>query len=78
MRDELLIAYETDDPVENVLFQKERLVRVNAAKTAFRGVVFERCTFEAVSYTHLVKKVCHENRRRTVRSAYDGNRGRIL
>ncbi len=51
MRDELLIAYETDDPVENVLFQKERLVRVNAAKTAFRGVVFERCTFEDCDFS---------------------------
>lgn len=51
MRDELLIAYETDDPVENVLFQKERLVRVNAAKTAFRGVVFESCTFEDCDFS---------------------------
>ncbi|PWM38790.1 MAG: hypothetical protein DBX46_01330 [Clostridiales bacterium] len=51
LRDELLIAYETDDPVENVLFQKERLVRVNAAKTAFRGVVFESCTFEDCDFS---------------------------
>ena len=51
MRDELLIAYETDDPVENVLFQKERLVRVNAAKTAFRGAVFESCTFEDCDFS---------------------------
>ena len=51
LRDELLIAYETDDPVENVLFQKERLIRVNAAQTAFRGVVFESCTFEDCDFS---------------------------
>lgn len=37
LRDELLIAYETDDPVENVLFQKERLIRVNGRANRISG-----------------------------------------